>query len=742
MHCCKIYCNQLTVTVNYKVPFERMKQFSFLLLILILFTGNIYAQYNFKAIIKDSISKEPLTGVTVVANTFKKNNISDEEGKLIIKNIPVSSASFTFSHTGYKTKTVLLNVSDTAFVTVYLTRSETQLSDVVIVSSSRTESRIENLPTRVEVLGAEEVDEEGGIKPGNIISLLGDVAGIQTQQTSAATGNTDLRIQGLQGRYTQILRDGMPLFGGYSGSFSIMQIPPADIKQVEIIKGASSTLYGGGAIAGLINLVSKKPEMGRFEKSLLLNQTSLNETNANVYLSNRNKSVGFTFYAGVNHQKQMDVDKDGYSDLPKTNSVFLHPRLFLYPSSKQTIAIGYTGAFETRKGGLMQAITQSNSNNYFSENKSVRNGIDAEWENKISSKTKLVIKGNGTFFNRNITTNVFGMKANQASWFTEASYVTKQKKHDWVFGANFSGDNFHKQLPDSTQINNYNHQTTGLFVQDDWRILPKLIAEAGLRWDYHNQYGSFVLPRISLLYKINPYFSTRLGGGMGYKIPTLFNSEIDERDYKLLLPLLSVKPEKSNGLNWDVNFKKSFDEVDLTINQSFYITQITSPVTSYTDATQHIHFQNQSKPLDTKGFETYVQIKYKSADAYIGYTYTVAKKEYDQLQPYLSLSARNKFAAVIANEFSAHFRAGIEAAYTGKQYLDNGSTTPSYLFTAAMMRYDLSHLTIVLNCENLFDYRQNKSHSIVSGSNTNPVFEQIWAPLDGRVVNLSVQFHW
>src|SRR6185503_10418801 len=101
-----------------------------------------------------------------------------------------------------------------------------------------------------EVIGLEEVEEESGVKPGHIASLLGDVAGIQAQQTSATTNNTELRIQGLPGEYTQMLRDGIPLFGGFAGSFSVLQIPPLDLKQIEIIKGSSSTLYGGGAIAG------------------------------------------------------------------------------------------------------------------------------------------------------------------------------------------------------------------------------------------------------------------------------------------------------------------------------------------------------------------------------------------------------------------------------------------------------------------------------------------------------------
>ncbi|MGE5108801.1 MAG: TonB-dependent receptor domain-containing protein [Sphingobacteriales bacterium] len=704
------------------------------------------AQHSFKAIVKDSATNENLPGVSVIMNKGKRNGITNNEGKIILKNISEHSATFNFSHIGYDETSLFFDFSSltdtSAYIIIYLIKKQKDLEEV-IVSSSRTESRIENLPTKVEVLGAEEVTEEGGIKPGTIVSLLGDVAGIQTQQTSASSAITDLRIQGLQGKYTQILRDGLPLFGGYSGGLSIMQIPPADIKQVEIIKGASSTLYGGGAIAGLINLISKTPSIGKFEESFLLNQTTLNETNANLWLSSRNKNAGFTFYTGGTYQKAKDVNKDGYSDLPDIKSLFIHPRLFIYPNSRQTLSIGYNAVFEEREGGYMNALGNKTSSFYFNKNKTSRHTIETEWDNKINNKERITVKGNATFFNRQVSTNVFGMNANQAQVFSEASYVNKSRYNDVVAGINFYADNFKKKLPDSTQISNYFRNTAGFFLQDDWRIHPKFTVQAGIRWDYQKQSGNFILPRLSFLYRINPFLTTRLGGGLGYKLPTVFSNEIDERDYPNLLPLASsVVSEKSTGFNWDINFKKKIGETDFTINQSFFLTNIDKPIITSVDANNNISFNNASKPLKTKGFETYIQAKHNEWEVYLGYVYTYAKKLYDNQNPYLSLSARNKFATVVSKEFSEHLRAGVEAAYTGKQFLDNGSMTTGYLFAASMVRYDIHHFTFVLNCENLFDYRQTRKEAIVSGPPTNPIFRQLWAPIDGRVVNLSMQLRW
>jgi outer membrane receptor protein involved in Fe transport len=228
-----------------------------------------FSQHTVIFTVADSASGEKLQGVSVVIAGTLKGGSTDSSGKLVLNNIPAGRQTFTLSVIGYAGKTMSLNFPLAAPAVSVLLLKEAEKMEEVIISSSRTDSRIENTPTRVEVLGAEEVEEEGGVKPAHVASLLGDVAGIQSQQTSAVTGSTDLRIQGLPGDYTQILRDGIPLFGGYAGSFSILQIPPLDLKQIEIVKGASSTLYGGGAIAGMINIISKKPKPGVKERYLL-----------------------------------------------------------------------------------------------------------------------------------------------------------------------------------------------------------------------------------------------------------------------------------------------------------------------------------------------------------------------------------------------------------------------------------------------------------------------------------------
>jgi len=715
-----------------------------ILVIFIFFNINSKAQYSVTIHVK---SESTLLANASIRLSNKLIGKTDNDGNCVFGNVLKGEYNLSIAYAGYNNKDSVIFINNNIRIEITLIERDQKLDDIVIVASSRTNTRIEDLPTKIEVLGQEELHEENQIKPGNIASILGDIAGVQIQQTTATSGSADLRIQGLQGKYTQILRDGMPLFGGFSGSFGILQVPPLDLQQIELVKGASSTLYGGGAIAGMVNLVSKKPKLDKKDRSITLNVSSLKEKNITSFFSARNKKMGYTFYAGGTLQKQVDVDKDGYSDVPNVKNVFIHPRLFLYGKNNSSLAIGYTFNRETRDGGDMNVLNGNADANhqFYIKNRSNRNSFDVVWEKKNKDNSFFTAKAATNFFSRNINTNLFSMKAHQTLWYSDFAYAKKSKKHNYVVGLNFNGDVFKNQTPSSSYLPNESTNTIGLFAQDDWKIADKLTLQSGLRYDYHSVYDGFLLPRLSLMYKANKHLTMRIGGGLGYKTPALINSELDERQYPYILGYVSnIQPEKSSGLNFDINYKTKADEWELTFNQTFFYTNISSPIyLSYTPTTpSYYQYYNYSKPLQSLGFETFVAAKQDELELYLGYVYTDAKRKYNDANPNLPLVAKNKIATIIAYEFSEHFRAGIETAYNGKQYLDDGTVKQDYVFAAAMVRYSFSNVSIVLNGENLFDFRQNKNEQVVLPPSNNPYFKEIWAPLDGRVINLSVMFKW
>jgi outer membrane receptor protein involved in Fe transport len=694
----------------------------------------------------DSLSRQPVVGASVGVVGTSTGAAADASGWAELPGQPAGTVTLQVSALGYQPRRLVLTLPLAGPLLIRLVPGGEELEEVV-VTATRTNSRIEDLPTRVEVLGTEELQEENAIKPGNIASLLGDLAGTQIQPTQPTTGNADLRIQGLPGRYSQILRDGMPLFGGYAGSFGILQVPPLDLRQVELIKGSSSTLYGGGAIAGLVNLVSKQPQLGSPERSLTVNQSTLRETNLNGFAAGRGQHLGYTFFVGGTRQQDGDVDGDGFTDVPRLRSLTVHPRLFLYPSPSAQLIVGYTGTVERRQGGDQQVVREQadDQHQYFVDNRMQRHTAELLYTQDSLAGGALTLKGTLSSFRREVTTNTVGFAARQLSYYSEASYLHRLGlKNTLVAGLNFTGEQLQPEAGRrSPLLSRYTYGTAGAFVQDDWQPVQPLTVQAGLRLDHHNQYGNFLLPRLALLYRFSPSLTSRLNGGLGYRAPVPYVNELDERDYPQVQPLTGLRAERSTGLNWDVNYQHRFGPgLTLTLNQSFFYTELDHPLILSESAgpapgSTPLTWFNARRPLVSRGFETYLRLRADETELYLGYVYTDARRRYDPAHPHVELAARHKLAAVATTALGPHLAGGIEASYTGRQYLSDGRPTPGYPIVAALLRYEIGPVRLVLNGENLLDYRQTRREAVVLGNRLNPDFPQLWAPVEGRVLNLS-----
>jgi outer membrane receptor protein involved in Fe transport len=718
--------------------------------------------------LRDSTSHQPLIGASVGVPGTGVGGTTDAHGLVLLAPAPAVGTRLRVEALGYRARFIAAPASGSAPLTVLLAPSAAAI-DEVVVTATRTNSRIEDQPERIEVLGEEEMQEENGIKPGNIASLLGDIAGTQIQPTSPTTGNADLRIQGLQGQYSQILRDGLPLYGGFAGSFGILSVPPLDLRQIELLKGSNSTLFGGGAIAGLVNLVSKTPTLGTPQFTATLNQTTLRETNLNGFAAQRGQRFGYSVFAGLTRQQDVDVDGDGFVDMPRVRSLTVHPRLFYYPNAHSQLAVGYTGTFESRRGGQQQALRDDAESlggaAYFVTNSSQRHTLDAVYTNDSVGTGRLTIKGALTNFGRDVRTNTVAFKANQTTYYTEANYLHGLGKNNTVVaGVNFNGEQLRNADGRPTPLlSPYTYNTVGVFAQDNWTPSSRFNLQAGLRYDHHNQYGGFVLPRLSALYKLTEALTARLNGGLGYRVPVPYVNALDERDYPQVQPLRGLRAETSQGLNGDLNYQHTFanfgDEGEpliLNINQSFFYTRLQNPLilpdggivggpgtATYQPGSGPLTWQNASAPVTTRGLETYVRLRADETELYLGYVFTDARRDYDPANPHVELAARHKFAAVALTDFTDHFGGGIEASYTGQQYLSDGSTTPGYPIVAALLRYRTGPWTLVLNAENILDYRQTRRERVVlpvGGSYASPIFRELWAPVEGRVVNLSLNW--
>jgi len=721
-----------------------MKKY-FVLFIALLFAIISNAQTTLRAIIKDAKTNEPLIGATASIIGTAQGAVSDTSGTVILNNIPDGKQTIKFSYVGYEPRLDTLNFSllqDHSLVILLMPtgKGEGQELEAVVIGATRTSRTIATIPTRVEVISGDELDEKGNMKPGDIRMMLAESTGIQTQQTSATSGNSSIRIQGLDGRYTQIIRDGFPLYSGFSGGLGLLQVAPLDLKQVEVIKGSSSTLYGGDAIAGLVNLVSKTPTKNR-QLNMLLNGTSAKGLDASLFYGQKFDKIGTTFYAAYNHGTPYDPANIGLSAIPRFNRYTLNPKLFFYFDYRTTLITGINATIENRIGGDMQYLDGKGSpeHSYFESNKTGRYSSQVELDHTINTNEKWTIKNSVSYFDRSVALPDYLFSGTQVSSYSEANYSKKGARADWVAGLNFLTDNFTEDRNSTFPLRNYRYNTVGGFVQNTWDATKFLTVETGLRGDYHNVYGFFLLPRISVLVNFNEHLSSRLGGGLGYKSPTVFTEDAERIDFRNVLPIdvANTKAERSYGANYDLNYRTGlFDNLmSLSINQLFFYTRIADPILFVPLVNGTYQYQQPGGDLHTQGTETNVKLTYGNFKLFLGYTYSDVKQHIGGIFSAYPLVSKNRLNNVLVYEKEDDFKIGLEAYYFSPQKLNDGTTGRGYWTAGLMAEKTWKRFSLFINFENLTDTRQTKFGPIYTGSITDPQFKDIYAPLDGFVMN-------
>ncbi len=695
------------------------------------------AQNTLRARVVDAHEREPLPGVNVLLEGTAIGGATDAEGFVTLTPIPDGLRVVTFSFIGFRSESLTLTFPLSAagggggdsLLVVALEEEGVEL-DETTVTATRTSRTIADTPTRVETIGGEEIEEKVSMDPSGISMLLNESPGIVVQQTSAVSASASFRIQGLDGRYTQLLRDGFPLYGGLGGGLSLLQIPPLDLAQVEVIKGPASTLYGGDAIAGLVNLVSKRPtEEG--ERSLLVNATTAGGLDAAAYLARRGERLGYTLLASGNGQRAYDAEGDDFTNLPATRRLTVSPTLYHYGAG--TLTLRLSGTLEDREGGDVAAV-RGDTTGFTERNDSGRLTAAAGYERPIGADTRLALRTSGSLFRRAVEVPGFRFAGRQSASYTEASVVGRRGAHEGVLGVDLRTDRFDQSDGGAAPLD-YSYGSVGAFVQDTWDVASAVVLETGLRVDGHSTFGAFVLPRAAVLLRLGGGLTARVGGGLGYKAPTPFLEEAEARSYRGVLPVAdSLDAERSVGGNVDVNYRAIVGPLVLSLNQVVYLTRLDRPLLPV-EAGRAIAFVNGDGSVLARGSETTARLSLDDLTLFLGYVYLDAEREEGGQTARLPLTARHRTYTVLVWEQHGRGRVGLEAYYTGSQSLPEGGASPGYLVAGIMAQWRFGPVRAFVNFENVLDARQSRTAPLVLGPRDAPTFAPVWGPTDGFVAN-------
>ena len=619
-----------------------------------------------------------------------------------------------------------------------------EVKEEVTVSATRTDCRLQDEPLRVEVIDREEIEEKALMTPGSVAMLLGETTGLRVQTVAPSLGAANVRIQGLRGRYAQLLADGLPLYGAGGDSLNLLQVPPLDLGQVEVIKGAASALYGPAALGGIINLVSRRPQEA--ETQALVNVTSQAGLDGTFWTASAPvEGRSWTLLTGFHGQRRQDLDDDGWSDLPAFARAVVRPRLRVESDTGSALFVTGGAIVERRDGGTEPGAVAPDGAPFAQDLDTFRAdaGAVGRW---VSGRRLFAARG---AYSRNGQRRTFGdvvERGTRQTAFGEGTMTMPAGRHTLVVGAALQQDRFaSRELPRF----DYVFTVPAVFAQDEITLGARVAISASARVDVHSEYGTLVSPRVSALLKPSAEWTARLSIGGGAFAPTPFTEETDDSGLSQLAPLIGLKAERARTGSADLTWTRGPFEVSATVFGSIIddavqlATLAQLAVIGVPD--YPVGLVNAPEPVRTHGTEFLVRYRRGRLGLMATHAFTRATElDVDtELRREVPLTPRHAASFNAAWE-AAWGRAGFEAYYTGRQPLEDDpyrETGLGYVLFGGLVERRLGRARLFVNVENLADVRQTRYAPLVLPARRPDGRWTVdaWAPLDGRVVNGGVR---
>ncbi len=669
----------------------------------------------------------------VVRGTTTRTNANG----IVTIRVPPGKTQVTVVVEGFLPATVTLDIvaAREHIVRIDLVKQPSLEEEVTVVASTRTDRRIEDQPLRVEVLNREEIEEKMLMTPGDIVMMLNEMGGMRVQTTSPSLGAASVRIQGMRGRYTRFLSDGLPLYGNQPGGLGLLQIPPMDLGQVEVIKGVASALYGAGAMGGVVNLLSRRPG-DEPEHEFLFNRSTHGATDGVLWLSSPlSESWGVTFLGGGHLQDQTDGDGDGWADLPHYKRAVARPRFFWNDGEGQSLFLTIGTTMENRAGGTQPGATLPKTVMPYRESLDTRRfDLGGLWQ---TVRGRAVVTARATMA-RQSHDHLFGElfeHDRHDTGFAELTLRSSNGPHTWVGGVAVEQDAY---TPTDVPQFAYAFTTPGVFIQDDIDVQPWLALSLSGRLDHHSEYGWFLSPRASTLFRSSNW-SVRLSAGSGFFGSTPLTEETEAAGLTRLSLEKPLRAERGRSTSIDVTRTHG----PLTLTTTFFRSRITSPIhverSTYT-------LRNLLEPTTNVGMELLGTFRQSPFAVTTSYTYVRARESVRGVSNNVAQTPRHSFGLVAMAE-NEDGRLGVEMYYTGRQRLEANpyrNVGEPYVIVGVLAERRVGPLRLFINGENLTNVRQTRWDPIllpnraVDGRWT----VDAWAPLEGRVINGGVRIQF
>lgn len=558
--------------------------FTFMMMLFLgifLFSSNhtLYAQKESEANIfghvLDAANHEHLPFVNVYIKGTTLGTATNDNGHYILEHLPVGTHTVVVSFMGYKTIEQEVTLKANKSVEMNFTLEEnTRLMNDVVVSANRYEVNRKEAATIVNVLTPKVFTTTNSV---NLAEGLNYQPGLRVENTCQNCGVNAVRINGLEGKYSQILIDSRPVFSSLAGVYGLEQIPVSMIDRVEVIRGGGSAIFGSSAIGGVVNIITREPIRNSLDIS---NTTQLiggkswdNVTSMNAALVSSNRKVGATIFGMSRDRQGYDHDGDGYTELGLLKGSSLGMRAYYRFSNQAKLTAEYHAMHEFRRGGdsihMMphQTTVAEQAEHYIHGGGLTYDYIAKNLKTRFSIYTSLQKVDRNTYYGTQYDINAYGT-SNDFSWVTGGQFNQSFDRlifmpSEFVAGVEYSVNNLEDiQLAyDRTLLQNIN--IASVFAQNEWKN-SKMGFLIGARVDKHNLIDNIVVsPRANFRYVFMDNLTARLSYSSGYRAPQAFDEDLHIMavggEVAIIELSPDLKPEYSNSfsgsLNWSSNIR-------------------------------------------------------------------------------------------------------------------------------------------------------------------------------------------
>jgi iron complex outermembrane receptor protein len=618
-------------------------------------------------------------------------------------------------------------------VLITLTRGAS-VEEHVTVSAARTDKRVEDVPMRVEVLNTEEVQEQVLQGPGDVVNMLREMGGLHVATSSPSLGAAGVRIQGMRGRYTRFLSDGLPLFGEQVGGLGLLQIPPVDVGQVEVIKGVTSALYGAGAMGGVVNFVARRPTQAVQE--FIANRSTRGETDALGYLAQPfAKGWGGTLVAGGHWHTLNDIDGDGWADLPGYHRAEVRPRVFWDNHRGSSLFVTAGLSQESRTGGTVYGAVLPATNRPYRETlETGRYDVGFVGQTLVAQEYVVAIRCSATWLSHDHLFGEVRERDARDTVFGEVSARRALGRHTVVVGAAFDRDTFNpKDVPQF----GYTYRTPGVFAQDDVEVTPWLLVSGSARLDHHSTYGTFLSPRISALFRGSGWTS-RLSAGTGFFPSSALTEETEAAGLSRLAVHGPLRAETGQSASFDVT--RTIGPFSATA--TLFTSRIHQPL--FVERTTAYELANQPHASTTVGTELLATWRKEPVSVTAVYGFVQATEFENTAFAEVPLTPRHAVTVLGGIEDVETGRFVVEWFYTGRQRLEANpfrAESVPFMTIGLLAEHAFGRVHVFVNVENLNNVHQTQYDPLVrpvQGADGQWTVDA-WAPLDGRNINGGVR---